>query len=134
MVLKSILVCFWARRNEVTREWRRLCNEVYDQYFSPSNILVIKSRRMRLAGHVACMGERRSAYRVLVGRPEGRRPLGRPWHRWEGNIKMDLQDLGWGSMDWIDRVQNRDREFLDWLKTSKLLRKDCAPWRMLVGK
>jgi len=61
------------------------------------------------AGHIARMGERRGVYRVLVGKPEGKRPLGRPRHRWEDNIKMDLQEVGWGSMDWIDLAQDRDR-------------------------
>ena len=59
--------------------------------------------------HVACMGERRVANRVLMGKPEGKMPVGRPRHRWEDNIKMDLQEVGWGSMDWIDLVRNRDR-------------------------
>jgi hypothetical protein len=63
---------------------------------------------MRGAGHVARMGEKRGAYRILVGRPEGRRPLGRPRRRWEDNIKMDLQEVGWG-MDWIELAQDRDR-------------------------
>jgi hypothetical protein len=70
---------------------------------------VIESRRIIWAEHVACMGERRVANRVLVGKPEGKMPVGRPRHRWEDNIKMDLQEVGWGSMDWIDLVQNRDR-------------------------
>jgi hypothetical protein len=68
-----------------------------DLHSSPNIIRVIKSRRMRWAGHVARMGEGRSAYRVLVGRPEGRKPLGRPRHRWEDNIKMDLREVGWGA-------------------------------------
>jgi hypothetical protein len=63
---------------------------------------------MRWAGHVARLEERRVAYRILVGRPEGRRPLGKPRHRWEDNIKMDLPEVGWGT-DWIDLAQNRDR-------------------------
>jgi hypothetical protein len=67
----------------------------------------IKSRRMRWAGHVARMGEGRGAYRIMVGRPEGRRPLGRPRCRWEDNIKMDLQEVRWGGMDWIDMAQDR---------------------------
>ena len=70
---------------------------------------MIKLRRMRWTGHVARMGERRSAYRVLVGKPEGKRPLGRPRHRWEDNIKMDLQELGCGGMDWIELAQDRFR-------------------------
>ena len=69
---------------------------------------VIKSRRMRWAGHVACMGEGRGMYRLLVGRPGGKRPMGRPRHRWEDNIKVDLQEVGCGSMDWISVAQDRD--------------------------
>jgi len=64
-------------------------------------VWVIKSRRVRWAGHEACMGERRDIYRVLVGKPEGKRPLGRPRRRWENNIKIDLQEVGCGGMDWI---------------------------------
>jgi hypothetical protein len=64
---------------------------------------------MRLAGHVALMGERRGVYRVLVGKPEGKRPLGRPRCRWKDNIKMDLQEVGCGGMDWIVLAQDRDR-------------------------
>ena len=70
---------------------------------------VIKSRRMRWSGHAARMGERRGVYRVLMGRPEGKRPLGRPRRRWEDNIKVDLQEVGCGSMDWIDLAQDGDR-------------------------
>jgi hypothetical protein len=78
-------------------------------YSSPSIIRVIKSRRLRWAGHVAHMGEMRGAYRALVGKPEGRRPLGRPRRRWEDNIKMDLREVGWGGLDWINVGQDRDR-------------------------
>ena len=70
---------------------------------------VIKSRRMRLAGHVALMGDEMGVYRVLVGKPEGKRPLGRPRHRWVDNIKMYLQEVGCGYMDWIGLAQDRDR-------------------------
>ena len=70
---------------------------------------VIKSRRMRWAGHVACMGEERGVYRVLVGKLEGKRPLGRPRCRWVDNIGMDLQEVGCGYVDWIGLVQDRDR-------------------------
>jgi len=62
-----------------------------------------------MGGHVACLGERRGAYRVLVGKPEGKRPLGRPRLRWEDDIKMNLEEVGWGGMDWIELAQNRDR-------------------------
>jgi hypothetical protein len=97
-------------RDEVTGEWRRLHNEeLNDLYPSPHIVRVIKSRKMRWAGHVASMGEGRGAYRVLGGRPEGRRPLGRPRRRWEDNIKMDLQEVGWEGVVWIDMAQDRDR-------------------------
>jgi hypothetical protein len=89
---------FGSKRNEVTVEWRKLHNEELNGlYCSPNIIRLIKSRRMRWAWHVARMGERRGVYRVLVVRTEGKRPLGRPRCRWEDNIKMDLQEVGWGS-------------------------------------
>jgi len=72
-------------------------------------VRVIKSRRMRWAGHVARMGEERGVYRVLVGKPEGRRPLGRPWHRWVDIIRTDIQEVGYGYVDWIGLAQDRDR-------------------------
>jgi hypothetical protein len=75
----------------------------------PIIVLVIKSRIMKWAGHVACMGGRRCVYRVLVGKPEGKRPLGRPRRRWEDNIKMNLQAVGCGVMAWIELAQDRDR-------------------------
>ena len=88
MVLRRI---FGPRRDEVTRECRRLHNEeLNDLYSSPNIVRVIKSRRMRWAGHVAPMGEERGVYRFLVGKPEGRRPLGRPRRRWVDKIRMDL--------------------------------------------
>jgi hypothetical protein len=88
---------FGPKRDEVTEEWRRLHNkELYALYSSPNIIRVIKSRRLRWAGHVARMGKRRGAYRVLVGKPEGRRPLERPRRRWEDSIKMNLREVGWG--------------------------------------
>jgi hypothetical protein len=96
--------------DEVTGEWRRLHNkELYALYSSPNTIRVIKSRRLRWAKHVARMGERRGAYRALVGKPEGRRRLGRPRRRWEDNIKMHLRQVGWEGIDWIDLAQYRDR-------------------------
>jgi len=78
-------------------------------YSSPITVRVIKSRRMRWAGDVARMEERRGVYRVSVGKPEGKRPLGRPRRRWEDNIKMDLQKVGCRGMDWIELGQDRDR-------------------------
>jgi hypothetical protein len=90
-------VYFGPKRDEATGEWRRLHNEkLNDLYSSPNIIRVIKSRRMRWAGHVECKGEERGAYRILVRRPERRRTLGRPRHRRENDIKMDLQEVGWG--------------------------------------
>ena len=107
MVLRRI---FGPRRDEVTGEWRRLHNEdLSDLYSSPNIVRVIKSRRMRWAGHVARMGAERGAYRVLVGKPEGKRPLGRPRRRWVDNIRMDLQEVGCGYVDWIGLVQDMDR-------------------------
>ena len=101
---------FGPRRDEVTGEWRRMHNEELNNLYSTLNIVrVIKSRRMRWAGHVARMGEDRGAYRVLVGKPEGRRPLGRPRRRWVDNIRMDLQEVVCGYMDWIGLAQDGDR-------------------------
>ena len=95
---RAIKRIFGPKRDEVIGECRRLHNEeLSDQYSSPNIIRVIKSRRMRCAWHVACMGERGDAYRVLVGKPEGTRPLGISSSRWEDNIKMDLQEVGWGA-------------------------------------
>jgi len=96
--------------DEVTGEWRKLHNEKLNNLYSSPNIVwVIKSRRMRWMGHVAHMGEGRGVYRVLVGQPEGRRPLERPRHRWEDNIRMDLQEVGCGCVDWMELAQDRDR-------------------------
>jgi hypothetical protein len=83
--------------------------EIHGLYSSPSVGRVIKAKRMRWAGNVARMGEVRSAYNILVGRPEGRRPLGRPKRRWEDNILMDLRETGFGDVDWIHLAQDRDR-------------------------
>ena len=86
--------------------WRRLYNvELNDLYCSSSIFRLIKSRRMRWAGHVAHIGERRGIFQVLVGKPEGKRPLGRLRRRWEDNIKMELQEVGCGGMDWIELAQ-----------------------------
>ena len=103
MVLRRI---FGPRRDEVTGEWRRLHNEeLNDLHSSPNIVRVIKSR---WAGYVARMGEERGVYRVLMGKPEGKRPLGRPRRRWADNIRMDLQEVGCGYMDWIGLAQDRD--------------------------
>jgi hypothetical protein len=101
---------FGAKRDEVTGEWRKLhSEELHILYSSPNIIRQIKSRRIRWAGHVARMGEGRNVYKVFIGKPEGKRPLGRPRHRWEDGIRMDLREIGWGSVDWIQVALNRDR-------------------------
>ena len=100
----------------MTGEWRKLHNEeLNDLYSLPNIVLVVKSRQMRWAGHVACMGEDRGVHRVLVGKLERKRPLGRPRRRWVDNVKMDLQEVGGGRGDWMELGQDRDR------------------WRALVG-
>jgi hypothetical protein len=101
---------FGTKRDEVTEEWRKLHNEeLRDLYSSPSIIRITKSRRMRWAGHVARMVEKRNAYRLLVGKPEGKRPLGRPRRRWVDNIRMDFGEVGWDDVDWIGLAQDRNR-------------------------
>ena len=101
---------FGPKRDEVTGEWRKLHNEELSDLYCSRNIFrVIKSSRKRWAGHVARMGEKRRVYRVLVGKPEGKRSLGRPRRSWEDNIKMDLQEVEYGGMDWIELAQYRDR-------------------------
>jgi len=101
---------FGPTRDKVTGEWRKLLNEEpNDLYCSPNIVRVMKSRRMRWAGHVVRMGERRGMYRVVVEKPEGKTLLGRPMHRWEDNIKVNLQAVGCGGMDWINLAQDRDR-------------------------
>jgi hypothetical protein len=108
---------FGPKRDEVTGEWRTLHNEeLNDLYSLPNIVRVVKSRRKRWAGHLAHMGEERFVYRVLVGKAEGKRPLGRHSRRWEDNIKMDLPEVGLGCEDWIETAQDRDR------------------WRALVSK
>jgi hypothetical protein len=101
---------FGPKRDEVTGGWRKLHNEeLRDLYSSPSIIRIMKARRMRRAGHIARMGEKRNAYRLLVRMPEGKRPLGRPRDRWVDTIRMDLVEVGWGDVDWIGLDQDRDR-------------------------
>jgi hypothetical protein len=103
-VLRKI---FGPKRDEVTGEWIKLHNELHDLYPSPSIIRIMKSRRMIWSCHVARMGEKRNTYRLLVGKPEGKRPLGRPGCRWVDNIRMDLGEVGWGDVDWIGLAQGR---------------------------
>jgi hypothetical protein len=94
------------KRDEVTGDWRKLHKEeLNDLYCSPNIVRVIKSRRMRWAGYVARMGERRGVYRFLVGKPEGKRPLGKPRRGWEDNI----QEVGCDGMDWVELAQDRNR-------------------------
>jgi hypothetical protein len=101
---------FGPKRDEVTGGWRKLYNEeLHSLYSSPSIMRMTKSRRIGWAGHVARIGETRNAYRILVGNPEGKRPLGRPRRRWVDNIKMDLREMGWDGMDWMDLAQDMDQ-------------------------
>jgi hypothetical protein len=103
-VLRKI---FGPKRDEVTGEWRKLhIEELRDLYSSPS---IIKSRRMSWARHVARMGEKRNAYRLLVGKLEGKRSLRKPRRRWVDNMRMDLREVGWGDVDWIGLAQDRNR-------------------------
>jgi hypothetical protein len=91
--------------------WRKLHNEELHNLYksSPSVIRMIKSRRSRWAGHIARMGEKRNAYRIFMGKPEGKRSLGRSRHRWDDNIKKDLREVGCGGMDWIGLAQDRNQ-------------------------
>jgi hypothetical protein len=94
----------------VTGEWRKLHNEeLHNLCSSPDIVRKVKSRRMRWVGHAARMGEERKVYKVLVGKSEERRPLGKPRHRWEDGIRMDLSETGLGGVDWIRLSQDRDR-------------------------
>jgi len=104
-VLRTV---FGPKRDEVTRAWRKLHNEeLRDLYSLPNIVRVVKSRRMRWAGHVARMGEGRGVHRDLVGKPDRKRPLRRPRRRWEDNIRMDLREVR-GVGDWMELAQDRD--------------------------
>jgi hypothetical protein len=101
---------FGPKRVAVTGGWRKLHDEeLHNLYSSTSIIRIIKSRRMRWAGHVARMGEKRNVHRLLVGKPEGKRPLGRPRPKWIDNIKMNLLEIGLSVVDWIGLAQDRYR-------------------------
>jgi hypothetical protein len=101
---------FGPKTDEVTGEWRKVHNrELHDLHYSPSIIRIIKVRRMRWAEHVAQMGEKRNAYRLLMGKPEGRRPIRKPRRRWLDNIMMDLVEVGWDDVDWIGLARDRGR-------------------------
>jgi hypothetical protein len=103
-----VLRRIFGPKSEENGSWRKLHkNELRSLYFSPNIVRVIKLRRMRWAGHVERMGEGRGAYRVLVGRPEGNRPLGRPRRRWEDNIKIYLRKTGIDGANWIRLAQDR---------------------------
>jgi hypothetical protein len=101
---------FGPKRDEMTGDWRKLHNvELHSLYAFQSTIRIIKSRRMRLAGHEARMGEKLNTYRILVGKPEGKSPQGRPRRRWVDNIKMDFREVEWDDMVWIDLAQDRNQ-------------------------
>jgi hypothetical protein len=107
---RVLRIIFGLKRKEVTWEWRKLHNEELNNLYSSPNIVrVIKSRRMRWAGYVARMGQGRGVYRVLVGKPEGRRPLGRPKLRWEDNIRINLRQMGCWCVGLMELAQDRDR-------------------------
>jgi len=98
------------KRDKVIGEWRKLHNEeLNDLYSSPNIVRAIKIEKIEMGGACSMYGERRGVYRVLVGKPEGKRPLRKPRRRWEDNINMDLQEVGCGRMNWIYLAQDRDR-------------------------
>jgi hypothetical protein len=101
---------FKSKRYEVIGGWRKMhSEELHNLYFSPSKIIMTKSRRMRWTEHVARMGEKRNAYRILVGKSERKRPLGKSKRRWKDNVRMDLREIGWGGVDWIDLAQDKNQ-------------------------
>jgi hypothetical protein len=107
---RMLRIIFGPKRDGVTGGWRKLHNEdFHNLYSSPSIIRIIKSRRMRWVGHVVRMGEKRNVYRFLVGKPEGKSPLGKPRRMWMDNIKMELLEIGLNVVDWIGLAQDRYR-------------------------
>jgi hypothetical protein len=107
---KTLRRIFGPKRDKVTGGWRKLHNEeLHDLYSSRSIIRIITSMRMRWARHVARRAEKRIAYRLLVGKPQGKRPLGRPRRKWVYDIKMDLLEIGWGGVDWAGLAQDRSK-------------------------
>jgi hypothetical protein len=101
---------FGPNSDEVTGEWKKLLNkELHNLYLSPDIIRQIKSRRMRWTEYVSRMGEERKVYKILVGKPEGKRPLGKPRCRWENGVRMNLREIGLGVVDWIRLALDRDR-------------------------
>ena len=105
---KGLRKIYGPKRDEMTGEWRRLHNEeLHGLYDSPDVVRIMKSRRLRWAGYVARMGEKRRLYSIVVGKPEGKRPLGRPRRRWEDNIRRDLREVGIRDENWLDVAQER---------------------------
>ena len=102
-------IIFGPMSDQVTWEWRKLHNEERNGLYCSPNVVGVTKSRMRWAEHVERMGKRRGLHRVLVGKPEGKRQLGKPRHRCEDNIKMDLQEVGCEGLDWIELAQDRDR-------------------------
>jgi hypothetical protein len=101
---------FGPKRDEVTEDWRKLHNEeLHNLYSLPNIIRTIKSRRMRWEGHVTQMRTKSNAFGILVGKPEKKKSLGRPRRRWVDNVKIDLREIGWDGMDWIDLARNREQ-------------------------
>jgi hypothetical protein len=139
------LVLYGCETWSLTGGWRKLHNEeLHNLYSSPSTMRMITSRRMRWTRHVARMGIKLNACRILLGMPEGKMSLRWPRRRWVSNFKMDLREIGWGGMDWIDLAEDRDQwrgeygnepsgsincwEVLEWLYNWQLVKKRSAPW------
>ena len=107
---KVLCKIFWAKRHEITGEWRKFYNaELHAMYTSPNIIRILKSRRLRWTGHVTRLEQSRNTYRVLVEKPERERPLRRPRRRWEDNIKMVLREVGFDLGKWTDLAADRDQ-------------------------